>query len=175
MKKRILALLTATVMAVTPISVMAEEETDYSYLEDMSVKELRALRAAINELLGDEEGTGEDNTEETEEVETTEEEKCAKTALDYVRSILTNSEKLEVESVYYVIDPKHPEHINFKFNCNMAGKSMPLYIKTENGSVPETYKLLATMYGLDSACDAIAKIYGEHSTYEKKLDVDSLY
>ena len=40
-----------TCMMTAPLSVMAEE-TDYSYLEDMSVKELRELDAAIHELLG---------------------------------------------------------------------------------------------------------------------------
>ena len=54
MKKRLIALVTAVCLAVTPMSVLAEE-TDYSYLEDMSVKELKALREAINNLLGDEE------------------------------------------------------------------------------------------------------------------------
>lgn len=52
MKKRWIALLTAVCLATAPVSVLAEE-TDYSYLEDMSVKELKALRDAINELLGD--------------------------------------------------------------------------------------------------------------------------
>lgn len=52
MKKGIVALVTAVCLTVVPVSVMAEE-TDYSYLEDMSVKELRELDAAIHKLLGD--------------------------------------------------------------------------------------------------------------------------
>ena len=52
MKKRLIALLMAICLAGAPICTLAEE-TDYSYLEDMSVKELRALDAAIHELLGD--------------------------------------------------------------------------------------------------------------------------
>ncbi len=53
MKKRLIALMAAACLVVAPMSVLAEE-TDYSYLEDMTVKELKALRNAINEILGDE-------------------------------------------------------------------------------------------------------------------------
>ena len=53
MKKRLVALMTAVCLAVAPVSVLAEE-TDYSYLEDMSVKELKELRDEINKILGDE-------------------------------------------------------------------------------------------------------------------------
>ena len=52
MKKRLIALMAAVCLVIAPMSVPAEE-TDYSYLEDMSVKELKALRDAINEILGD--------------------------------------------------------------------------------------------------------------------------
>lgn len=52
MKKRWVALMTAVCLVVAPMSVAAEE-TDYSYLEEMSVKELKELRDVINELLGD--------------------------------------------------------------------------------------------------------------------------
>ena len=44
MRKRIVAFSTAICLVVTPISVLAEE-TDYSYLEETSVKELRELDA----------------------------------------------------------------------------------------------------------------------------------
>ena len=50
--KKVVALLTAVCLSITPVTVFAEE-TDYSYLEDMSVKELRELRDAINEILGE--------------------------------------------------------------------------------------------------------------------------
>ena len=52
MKKRWVVFLMATCLATIPMSVLAEE-TDYSYLEDMSVKELKELDAAIHNLLGD--------------------------------------------------------------------------------------------------------------------------
>ena len=55
MKKRLIALMTVVCLAAVPVSVVAEE-TDYSYLEDMSVKELKELRDAINEILGDDGG-----------------------------------------------------------------------------------------------------------------------
>ena len=53
MKKRLIALMMATCMAMAPVSCFAEDETDYSYLEDMTVNELKDLRDAINEILGD--------------------------------------------------------------------------------------------------------------------------
>ncbi len=51
--KKIFALLISVCLFVIPVTAFAEE-ADYSYLEDMSVKELKALRDAINEILGDE-------------------------------------------------------------------------------------------------------------------------
>lgn len=55
MKKRLLSLLMSVCLILLPMSVFAED-TDYSYLEDMSVKELKALRDAINDILGDDGG-----------------------------------------------------------------------------------------------------------------------
>ncbi len=60
MKKSVIALVIAVCLIALPVSVLAEE-TDYSYLEEMSVKELKELRNAINEILGD---TGMEGTEE---------------------------------------------------------------------------------------------------------------
>ena len=54
MKRRCLALLSAVCLAAISVSCFADEtEKDYSYLEDMSVKELKELDAAIHALLGD--------------------------------------------------------------------------------------------------------------------------
>ena len=61
MRARVIALLTAACILGSSVSVVAEETEDYSYLEDMSVKELKALRDAINEILGD--GGTSDNNE----------------------------------------------------------------------------------------------------------------
>ncbi len=62
--KKVLALILAAAMAVIPMTSFAgETETDYSYLEDMSVKELKALRDAINEILGDGGGSSGDIAE----------------------------------------------------------------------------------------------------------------
>ena len=56
MKKRILAILLTICALSVQGTVFAEEtEKEYAYLEDMSIKELRELRSAINKLLGDEE------------------------------------------------------------------------------------------------------------------------
>ena len=63
MKKRLIALMAAVCLAIAPMSILAEETegTDYSYLEDMSVKELKELRDAINKVLGDDGGTTEED------------------------------------------------------------------------------------------------------------------
>lgn len=63
MKKKLIALTTALCLAIAPMSILAEETegTDYSYLEDMSVKELKELRDAINKILGDDGGTTEED------------------------------------------------------------------------------------------------------------------
>ena len=67
MKKRWIALLAAVCMVCSPVVTMAEE-TDYSYLEDMSVKELKALDAEIHKLLGDDGSKSSGSGEVTEEV-----------------------------------------------------------------------------------------------------------
>ena len=51
--KKLTAILLAMCLAACPAACLAEE-TDYSYLEDMSVKELKALRNAIDNILSSE-------------------------------------------------------------------------------------------------------------------------
>ena len=49
MKKQIVALLVAILMVLTTMNAFAEEtDTDYSYLEDMSVKELMSANPNLN-------------------------------------------------------------------------------------------------------------------------------
>lgn len=62
MMKKMVAVVMALCLVAAPVSCFAEDETDYSYLEDMTVKELKALRDAINEILGDEKNS---DTEES--------------------------------------------------------------------------------------------------------------
>ncbi len=64
--KKICSVLLAVYLITIPIYVYAEN-TDYSYLEDMSVKELRALRDAIDDLLGDEKSKELETEEESDE------------------------------------------------------------------------------------------------------------
>ena len=64
MKKLLALLLTACLVAAIPISCFAEDTEDYSYLEDMSVKELKALREAINNILGDEDGNSKEDADD---------------------------------------------------------------------------------------------------------------
>lgn len=51
MKKGMVALIAAVCLVAAPVSVLAEE-TDYSYLEDMTVRELKELRRQIDIVLG---------------------------------------------------------------------------------------------------------------------------
>ena len=58
MKKSIMTLLLAGCLIAAPVYGQeqvpdAEEEQDFAYLEEMTIKDLRALDAAIHELLGD--------------------------------------------------------------------------------------------------------------------------
>lgn len=96
MKKRWVALLTAVCLVAAPMSALAEE-TDYSYLEDMSIKELRALRDAINELLGETNET--DNMEVT--IELTNEEKLAVKAISALKDEVVDPSALSVNKLYY--------------------------------------------------------------------------
>lgn len=68
MKKLWFALALTTCLVIMPVSVIAEE-TDYSYLEDMSVKQLKELRDAINKILGEENNTAKSNSTEAEVTE----------------------------------------------------------------------------------------------------------
>jgi len=56
MRKSIIAIICFALSFCLVVPAFAEE-TDYSYLEDMSIKELKELRAAIDKLLPPEEGT----------------------------------------------------------------------------------------------------------------------
>lgn len=66
--KRLIAVGMAFCLAAVPVNCFAEDEPDFSYLEDMSVKELKALDAAIHEILGDSGTSSSDGGEVTEEV-----------------------------------------------------------------------------------------------------------
>lgn len=63
MKKSIIAIICLALSFSLVVPALAEE-TDYSYLQDMSVKELKELRAAIDKLLPPEEEEVDSKTEE---------------------------------------------------------------------------------------------------------------
>lgn len=67
--KKCVALLAAACLFVSPLTALAEE-TDFSFLEDMSIKELRALDEKIHELIGPAVGSSESETpsDQTDEV-----------------------------------------------------------------------------------------------------------
>ena len=57
--KKIVALVTAIFLAITPVTVLADK-IERSDLEEMSVKELKELRDMINDILGDNGGSAND-------------------------------------------------------------------------------------------------------------------
>ena len=63
MKKKILSLILSIGFSIT-VAVPTIAETDYSYLEDMTIKELRELDAQIHKLLPSEDNPAEESTEE---------------------------------------------------------------------------------------------------------------
>ena len=64
MKKKWVALMTAVCLTAVPVGALAAD-TDYSFLEDMSVKQLRELDAAIHNLLGDGGAAQEESSDQT--------------------------------------------------------------------------------------------------------------
>lgn len=96
--KKIIAILLTLCFVLVPITVFAEG-TDYSYLEDMSIKELKELRDEINKLLGDN-GSIEEIEEELTEEELTEEEELAITVIDELANSLKNPHSLKLYHVY---------------------------------------------------------------------------
>lgn len=115
MRRIILALTVVTVLMVAPICLYAgETETDFSYLEDMSVKDLRALRDAINEILGDASSSDAKITEtefpsvDENGYEISENEEHYKLAIESVNMLyeaLTDPDSLEIKEAYYVERP----------------------------------------------------------------------
>lgn len=97
MKRRVIALLTAVCLAAAPMSVLAEDKEDYSYLEDMSVKELKELRDAINEILGEDEKSDDSN----DDAELTNVEKSAVKALEALKDEVADPSALSVNKLYY--------------------------------------------------------------------------
>lgn len=135
MRKRLIALIMAACLAMAPVICFAEDETDYSYLEDMSIKEIRALNEAIESLLAGEEVTEDIDTVDLEEMtvkelkglksaigellgedasddEANEEkpelkaaEKEALLCLQIVKDALKNPESLQVHNIWYCCYP----------------------------------------------------------------------
>lgn len=97
MKKGIVALMTAVCLSVVPVSVMAEE-TDYSYLEDMSIKEIRELSNSINSLLQGEEIDSDFDGIELEEM-SVKELKALRSAIDDLLGENTSDDSLSGEKI----------------------------------------------------------------------------
>ena len=123
MKKRQIALMAAVCLAVTPMSVFAEK-TDYSYLEDMTVKELKELDAEIHKLLGSDVDNvaGEESSSEKEEI--TNEDLAAIMVVKDVREKLKAPHSLEIyELAVKKIQKEYYVHFNFAAQ-NSAGGMM---------------------------------------------------
>lgn len=171
MKKKVITMMLALGMVVGSINPVFAEETDYSYLEDMSVKELRALDAAIHELLGDaptadvEEETVAEMTETEETVQRTTEEFIEDIQASYQkRSEFTdkysNSELNAMtygELAYYYVD------------C--AKQEKELYEKYKNA----TFEDLNIQYLCSQYIMGLKNQYDSIETWDKTQDWDKFY
>lgn len=177
MKKQVVALLVAILMVLTTMNAFAEEtDTDYSYLEDMSVKELRKLRDKINELLG-EESPGSQTQAETEfpstdengyELSTSEEHyKMAIESVSQLKYSLKNPSSLEVQSVKYSYRPDDKEgdvhnfFIMYSGTNGFGARMDDAYLTSFSASK------VMTMHGNWGDGSSIVRLMGE-----KELNVD---
>ena len=105
--KKLICLVLAVMLALSALSAIAEnnsddvdnsETKDYSYLEDMTVKELRELDAEIHKLLGDDQSAS-IGTESTEEVELTNADIGALYCIELLRQLSNNPKGLDVLSI----------------------------------------------------------------------------
>lgn len=169
MKKRIIAAtLLATSLTLFPIMATATE-TDYSYLEDMSVKELKALDAAIHEILGN------DTANEEEPKELTGIEKGAIIAVDYLKSILKSPASLKIEEIYAVEMPN--EIYAYKLMSKMDNTDYTFYVESGEDEIFSMYELNIEMTGLEMTNNTIKDIYSKYVTSGKevKISTDILY
>lgn len=132
MKKKAVLIMLAASMLATPLTMSAEEESKYAYLEDMSVKELKELDAAIHELLGD---TTEAESEEVIESEAeTEEESVHMTEEEFLNDIVESynarSKVADSVSVSEQNSMTTEEGVKHLQNCVLAEK--PFYDKYKN-------------------------------------------
>lgn len=79
------------------------DEVDYSYLEDMTVKELKDLRTAIDELLA---GAADEETASYDIENITEEERFAADAIMLFIEELEKPESLEINHIYVSIEER---------------------------------------------------------------------
>jgi len=100
MKKIVSAFLIVCFILVPVISFA--DETDYSYLENMTVKELKDLRNAIDELLG--EAAADEETASYDIENITEEERFAADAIMLFMEGLEKPESLEINTIYVSIE-----------------------------------------------------------------------
>lgn len=173
MRKRWIALLAAVCMVCSPVVTMAEE-TDYSYLEDMSVKELKALRNAINEILGDEEDVEE--TESIEVGELTEQEQFALECVKAYTNTLPNSKKFKLLDIW--VDW---EELACYFKCekmNSAGADietnivMP-FILEEGQDWRDAYNFAIGLLGNEIFVEMSNVEYEENVELGEKIHLDS--
>lgn len=125
-------------MVAAPVSCFAEEEKDYSYLEDMSIKEIKALNEAIDSLLAGEEVTEDIDTVDLEEM-TVKELKGLKSAIDGLlgdnrseTSKETNDTSLE--GIYYAGHGLNKES-SLEFTPDNTNKTLGSFIDNDEGYI----------------------------------------
>ena len=126
MKKRFLALAIA-LGSIFVVPTISYAEEDYSYLEEMSVKELKALDAAIHQILGDNQETAEEVTDENVyETLSKEEKDFVDMFVTWAAPVFYVPETLEVTYVtYFDLDTLGPTwDVDIRYDTTSGGKSI---------------------------------------------------
>ncbi len=155
MKKRVIAIICFALSFSLVVPAFAEE-TDYSYLEDMSIKELKELRAAIDKLLPPEDGNSQGKESNSNNMEFPAEDdngfalnidephyKMAIDACNAVVETLSNPDSFDLREIYHAVwivksSKKEIDKIVMCFTAeNKMGGTVKQYslVSFENGNV----------------------------------------
>lgn len=149
--------------------VEVETAKDYSYLEDMTVKELKELDKAIHEILGNASDSEEETTEEAEEVaEVVEEEKVLKTTEEFLEDIVASYNARGVVADRYSVSEMNTmsvdEEIKYYSDCVSAEKEF--YEEYKNA----IFEDLNIQYLCQTYCSGVKSQIEAGEQYDKDKD-----
>ena len=173
MRKGCLALLSAVCLVTASISCFADEtEKDYSYLEEMSVKELKELDAAIHALLGNAE-TAPTETEVIEKETETVEEKVLMSEEDFFSDIVDSYNARGIVSGRYTASEENSmsteEYVAHYIDC--CETERPFYEKYKNA----TFDDLNIAYLCNQYINGLKKQYHSEDVWEETHDRDKFF